>query len=216
MEDQSWQSMKESATADLASSHRSVRVAALKAICRLLAEPKTTDSDKLKTQRLIARMVLATCNYYQDGESRAEVITTLRAFVRHDPAYLDLFGQYIHAIAAKCLNSALTNALTLLAWTNLLLLMVPEVPEAIAAQKCLLEAQMYLLYSAGDGSADCVTSPSRCKRIHRSCLVQTRRAISEALLLHSAHDSSAAYIKLLIETALGAKPAATAAALFDG
>ena len=214
MEDQSWQSMKESATADLASSHRSVRVAALKAICRLLAEPKTTDSDKLKTQRLIARMVLATCNYYQDGESRAEVITTLRAFVRHDPAYLDLFGQYIHAIAAKCLNSALTNALTLLAWTNLLLLMVPEVPEAIAAQKCLLEAQMYLLYSAGDGSADCVTSPSRCKRIHRSCLVQTRRAISEALLLHSAHDSSAAYIKLLIETALGAKPAATAAALF--
>lgn len=218
MEGTTWTALKDDAATSLSSSHRLVRAATLKKICHLLAEP-TSSSDPVpaedgKCQREVAKLVLNTYNYYLDALSRADVITALQAYVNYDPKYLQLFAQYIHSIASKCLNSAITDALTLLTWVNSLL------PLALTAAadpvlKCLFESQMYLLHSASEGSSDetLVHSPSHRKRIHKSCVVQTKRAISKKLLQTDDIEGSKELAKAMIDVALDAKAASVSAAI---
>lgn len=210
MEGTSWASLKEDATTSLSSSHRLVRAATLKKICNLLAE-KPSSSDPVPTedgkcQREVAKLVLNTYNYYLDAQSRAEVISALHAYVKFDIKYLQLFAQYIHSIASKCLNSAITDALTLLTWVNSLLSLAPT-SAADPVLKCLLESQMYLLHSASEGSSDetLIHSPSHRKRIHKSCIVQTKRAISKKLLQSEEIEVSTELSKAMIKLALDSK-----------
>lgn len=198
--------MKEEVAKGLASSHRSGRAAALKEIRHLLASNATKLDDDTKSQRHIAKLVLNTYNYYQDAASRTDVILTLLEYVAYDRQYLHLFAQYIHTIAAKCLNSAITNVLTLLSWTNHLLLICDLAP-AEPAFTLLVESQMYLLYSASDRSTDISLrhNPSHRNRINKSCVAQTKRAVTKILLQKSDADTSAEVIRSLINTVLDAK-----------
>lgn len=215
MERKSWSSVKEDVAKGLASSHRLGRAAALKEIRQLLAanDPIEGDDD-IKSQRQIAKLVLNTYNYYQDAPSRTEVIATLLAYVEYDRQYLPLFAQYIHTIAAKCLNSALTDALTLLAWANHLVLLCDSSSKE-PALNLLLEAQMYLLFSAADGSTDAsiAHNPSHRKRINISCVTQTKRSVTKFLLQKSDAETSAAVIRSLINTVLTAKSPCPSGAL---
>lgn len=215
MDVKSWVSIREHAANALASSHRLVRVAALSQIRLHLAEysESLSDEDK-KAQRQVARLVLSTYNYYQDSQSRAEVISTLLAYVAHDIQYLQLFAQYIHTIASKCFNSAITDALSLLAWVNSLILLVPA-SGLETALKQLLESQMYLLCSVLDGCTGelLVHKPSHRKRIQKSCVVQTKRAITKKLLQNADQEASAAFIRTMLAVSTDTKDTHASAAI---
>lgn len=223
MQNTTWAALKDEAIVGLSSSHRLVRAGVLKKIRQLLAEnvpgaePQTADDGKF--QREVARMVLNTYNYYQDAQSRAEVITVLRAYVKFDSKYLQFFAQHIHTIASKCPNSAITDTLSLLAWVNKLLSFAPISADSSStdpATKYLLESQMYLLFLASEGSCDetLVHNPSHRKRIHKSCVVQSKRAIVNLLLQNEESDSSILLIKALINLALDPKSPSVSASIF--
>lgn len=215
MDNNSWVPLEKEASISIASSSTLVRGTILKKISLLLDLNQVANTpDEEKAVREVARLVLNTYNNYQDPHSRAAVLAVLQAYVKYDVKYLLFFAQYIYHIAAKCLNSAITDALSLLAWVNSLLPFASNTASN-PATKYLVEAQLCLLFLASNGSSDetAVHGPSHRRRIHKSCVAQTKRAISNKLLQAQDQATAVLLFKDLLTTPLEFKLASASAAL---
>lgn len=114
--------LRENASKILSDSLTSKRLPALKLINRLLQaeDDRTLVEDKPLVQN-VATLVLKSYNYYQDSASRAEATKVLENLATLDLDYAKAIHKFISGVAAKLGNLALTDLLSLLTWSCMLL-----------------------------------------------------------------------------------------------
>lgn len=211
--DITWDAIKEQGSQILLDSLTSRRVPALKTISSVLTSNDSTQlaHDKVALQN-VAILVLKTYAHYQDAISRDAAARVLEQFVKHDKIYLQVFVKYIHDVAVKSNNLALTDLLTLLAWVNRMSTMVLEDVAPITETQIIV-AQALLLNSCASGSLEedrQKHKPLHRKRIYRASLAQTKFALTQAFLKSS---STTELIDRHVETVVSTPAVTSSAAL---
>ncbi|SGZ49194.1 CIC11C00000000223 [Sungouiella intermedia] len=213
----SWDILKTQGPQIIADSLTSKRVPALQKLRGILSQSDSDFSTKEKeTIQALALAVLKTYNYYPDSVSRTEALRVLETYVKTDRKYLDVFVKYIHDIASKSTNLALTDILTLVSWTSKFALMTLDldVLEKVFAQ--IIQVQVFLLHSCADGSA---IEGHKHKLLHRkrafqASWSQTKQTLIATLL----GDSSKAknVLDFYVKSVISMKEPTSAVLLFLG
>lgn len=180
-----WDQLKPNVERIISDSLTSRRVPVLKRIRALVVEKSIVDDD-LKT---ISLPLLKTYNFYQDANSRNELLTTLEAIVHADSVFLSHFIKFIYSQTAAKVNSALalTDYMTLLNWTNKFAILAAELdPSNNDLISSLVESRAAILYN-------CICSSSGVSkyhlqhrnRVHDSVLSSARTSIVDAFFIRS-------------------------------
>ena len=222
----SWDAVKDNGAQLLFDSRNKRRVPVLRRISAVLnSEASPAPEDKSALQKL-ALNVFKTYNYYQDSQSRAEALKVVMDFVKFDDSFLKFFVKLIHDVSGQCSNMAVTDVLTLLAWTNQITQFLAarhastEPQTQLAADPLwasLVDVQMALLYAATNQSSFRVSEAhhaSHQKRILQASIAQTKHALV-AVLSELPQAAKTEYIDFCAGKAIAAANV-SAAALFLG
>lgn len=113
MSNTDWEQLKPNFVQTINGSSTNIRIKTLKTIQSLVSSNSIPQDD---INGVVSRL-LKTFNYYQDVNSRNEVLATLEAFIASDQHFLFVFVKFVHHQANQP-TMAITDYLTLLAWIN--------------------------------------------------------------------------------------------------
>lgn len=114
--DVTWDQLSDIYEKEIFDSLTSKRIPFLRKVQHLLDTNKITD-DKQELLEL-CQTLLKTYNYYQDVNSRNELLKTLEKIVLFKNEFLPVFIKFTYDIAVKERSMAVTDYLTLLSWIN--------------------------------------------------------------------------------------------------
>lgn len=169
--------LRENGPVILADSLTSRRLPALRLVSRLL---KDKDSELLEDKSLLqslATLVLKSYNYYQDAALRTAATEVLELLASLDSAYAKASHKFISNVAGKLGNLALTDLVSLLAWTCMLL--ATDLKEAGSELTALASTHAVLLGSI----AGVQRKGTHTKRVLDSALAQSKNTLIKVLLL---------------------------------
>ncbi|GEQ70755.1 hypothetical protein JCM33374_g4434 [Metschnikowia sp. JCM 33374] len=223
----SWETVKDNGARLLFDSHNSTRVPVLRKISATLAAGASLAPEEKLALQKTALLVFRTYNYYQDSQSRAAALQVVVDFVNFDPVYVKFFVKSIGDVAGQCSNMAVTDVLTLLAWTNTLVRFAATKAEGtfsldqLTADPVfgpLVDAQIALLYAATNSASTRVSSTHHAahqKRILSSSTAQTKHAIVDVLGTLP-YASKVPFVDFCIARATSSSVAVSAPTLFLG
>ncbi|PVH13735.1 uncharacterized protein CXQ87_001853 [Candidozyma duobushaemuli] len=168
--------LRENGPVILADSLTSRRLPALRLVSRLL---KDKDSGLLEDKSLLqslATSVLKSYNYYQDAASRTAATEVLESLANLDSAYAKASHKFISNVAGKSGNLALTDLVSLLAWTCMLL--ATDSKAAGSELTALASTHAVLLGSI----AGVQRKGTHTKRVLDSALAQSKNTLIKVLL----------------------------------
>ncbi|AOA64745.1 Gcn2p kinase activity positive regulator [Komagataella phaffii CBS 7435] len=125
----SWDQLSGSLDENLSASSTRVRISTLKRLTQLL--PSDIPQEDIA---IIFSKLLNSYYYYQDSKSRNAVVDSLRTILSTNPDYyLPIFTQFVFNIVRnEKISIALTDLLTLLDWSNTLLVFISQFPDVFA------------------------------------------------------------------------------------
>ncbi|KAG7664813.1 GCN1 [[Candida] subhashii] len=139
----------------------------------------------------ISLLLLKTYNYYQDNNSRHELLTTLMKLMQLNEKYLFGFVKFIHKEVSGT-TLAITDYLTLLQWINKFHVYLAQDPELVKGGDLLIDTHAIILNKCIEYEG--LKKEQHRRRIHDSAINTTKASIVQALV-HT--KDKEAYIQLI-------------------
>lgn len=178
----SWDQLKPQYATYVSDSLTSVRIPVLKRLQVLISGGEITDLNA------VSLVLLKTFNYYQDVNSRNQVLVNLESIIKVNPNYLSVFIKYINHTVSKSVMAA-TDYLTLLNWINRFLVLSTSADLIELA----IRSQAIILFNSISTSHK--QNLQHRRRVYASVLTSTKTSLIEALVSAEKEET---YLEIVI------------------
>lgn len=184
----SWDQLDVNVVQNLTTSLTSIRIPTLVRIRQLVQQGEVSVENFSK----ISTLLLQSYNFYQDDESRKQVLLAIEALIAAKPDLLNKYVKYIFDLTIPPKSLAITDLLSLLAWINRF-----SVLSAADLTADIVIVQASLLEQIIQTTSDHKHHDKHNRRVYQSVLTQTKLSIRNTII---ASESLELVVDLYVST----------------